>query len=236
LKKVTGFPVTQKIFITCEKHRQMETTTYTVPFNRNEEIVNALTHGIGVVLGIIGLPILIAFALAHSNTLGIASVCIYSFSFLLVFTCSTIFHLSQKPSLRKVFKICDHISIYFLIAGTYTPFLVMYMNNTFGNTLLCILWGLTFAGIFFKIRFTGRFEIVSIIIYILMGWMMVAGGHKFFDSLPHQVVVFICAGGIIYTIGSVFYIWDRYKYTHAVWHTFVIAGAACHYAAVWLAV
>lgn len=205
-------------------------------YTRHQEIVNGVTHGAGIFLGIIGLPFLIASAIAHSNTPGIASACIYSFSFLLVFTCSTIFHLSRKPAVRRVFKICDHISIYFLIAGTYTPFLVLYMNNTFGNTLLCILWGLTIAGTVFKIWFTGRFEIVSTIIYVLMGWMMIAGGSKFFDSLPHQVVVLICAGGIIYTIGAFFYIWDKYKYTHAVWHIFVVAGAACHFTAVWLAV
>jgi hemolysin III len=205
-------------------------------YNRHEEVVNGSTHIVGIILGIIGLPFLIATTIAHSNTPGIASVCVYSFTFLLVFTCSSIFHMSQKPSVRRLFKICDHISIYFLIAGTYTPFLVMYMNNAFGNTLLYILWGLTFAGIFFKIRFTGRFEFASTIIYILMGWMMVFGGHKFFDSLPHPVVIYICAGGIVYTIGAFFYVWDKYKYTHAVWHTFVIAGAACHFTAVWLAV
>ena len=205
-------------------------------YTRHQELVNGVTHGIGIFFGIIALPFLIAAAIAHSNTTGIASVCVYSFSFLLVFTCSTIFHISRKPALRKLFKICDHISIYFLIAGTYTPFLVMYINNGFGNTMLCILWGLTLGGIFFKIWFTGRFEIVSTIIYVLMGLIMIAGGHKFFDSLPHQVVVFICTGGVIYIIGAGFYLWDKYKYTHAVWHGFVIAGAACHFIAVALAV
>jgi len=205
-------------------------------YTRHQEVVNGITHGIAILLGIIGLPFLIASAAAHSTTAAIISACIYSFSFLLLFTCSTIFHLCQEPAWRRIFKIFDHIAIYFLIAGTYTPFLVIYMDNTFGHTLLYILWGLTAVGIFFKLRFTGRFEIVSTIIYILMGWIMVAGGSKFFDALPHQVAVYICVGGVIYTLGTIFYIWDKYKYTHAVWHLFVIAGAACHYTAVWLAV
>ncbi|HWB25492.1 MAG TPA: hemolysin III family protein [Chitinophagaceae bacterium] len=205
-------------------------------FKRDEEVINSATHALGIFFGIISLPFLIAETITHRHTPGIASVCIYSFSFLLVFTCSAIFHITRKPELRRLFKICDHISIYFLIAGTYTPFLVMYMNNAFGHTLLCVLWGLTLAGIFFKIRFTGRFEIVSTIIYILMGWIMIAGGDKFFDALPHPVVMYICVGGAVYTIGAFFYIFDRYKYTHAVWHLFVIAGAICHFTAVWLAV
>jgi len=205
-------------------------------YTRRQELVNGLTHGFGIFLGLIGLPFLIAAAIEHTSTPAIASVCIYSFSFLLLFTCSTVFHMCEKPNLRKLFKMFDHIAIYFLIAGTYTPFLVIYMDNTFGHTLLYILWGLTVLGTFFKIRFTGRFEIVSTIIYILMGWIMVAGGSKFFDSLPHNVVVFICIGGGIYTIGAFFYLWDKYKYTHAVWHTFVIAGAACHYVAVSMSV
>jgi hemolysin III len=100
---------------------------------------------------------------------------------------------------------------------------------------LAILWGLTLAGIFFKVRFTGRLEIVSVIIYLLMGWIMVVGGRRFFDSLPVPVLVMICIGGGLYSIGVFFYLWDKYLYTHAVWHAFVLAAAICHYVAVLLA-
>jgi hemolysin III len=172
-------------------------------YNRKQEIVNGLIHGIGILFGVSGLPVLTGIA--------------------------------TEPSVKKAFKIFDHISIYFLIAGTYTPFLLVYINNSFGITLLAVLWGLTLVGIFFKIRFTGRYEIVSTIIYILMGWIMVVGGRKFFDHLPVSVLIFICIGGGLYSIGVFFYLWDKYTYTHAVWHILVLAAAMCHYVGVLLA-
>jgi hemolysin III len=204
-------------------------------YSRHQEIVNGLIHGFGILFGISGLPVLTGIATAHGNIPGIVGSGIYGFCFLLLFTNSTIFHISTEPAIRRIFKILDHISIFFLIAGTYTPFLLVYMNNSFGITLLAILWGLTLAGIFFKVRFTGRLEIVSVIIYVLMGWIMVVGGRKFFDSLPVPVLVLICIGGGLYTIGIIFYLWDKYLYTHAVWHAFVLAAAICHYVAVLLA-
>ncbi|MEP6746470.1 MAG: hemolysin III family protein [Bacteroidota bacterium] len=138
--------------------------------------------------------------------------------------------------LKECWKIFDHISIYFLIAGTYTPFLLIYLNNTFGITLLCVLWGLTVLGIFFKIFFTGRFKAVSNIIYIAMGWMLVTGGKRFFTELPTNVLIFIIIGGGLYSIGIIFYLWQKYSWHHAVWHFFVLAAAVCHYVAVLLAV
>ena len=203
-------------------------------YTRKQEIVNGLTHGVGMIFGAAGIPVLIAIASAHHNIPGIIGAGIYGFCFLLLFTSSTIFHFSLEPSIRRLFKIFDHISIYFFIAGTYTPFLLVYMNNSFGRTMLYVLWGLTLLGIFFKARFTGRFEALSTIIYLAMGWMMVAGGRQFFDSMPVQVVTFICIGAALYTVGVIFYVWDKYLYTHAVWHVFVLAAAMCHYVAVLL--
>ena len=204
-------------------------------YNRKQEIVNGLIHGIGILFGVSGLPVLTGIATAHGNTPGIIGSGIYGFCFLLLFTTSTIYHIATEPSVKKAFKIFDHISIYFLIAGTYTPFLLVYINNSFGITLLAVLWGLTLVGIFFKTRFTGRYEIVSTIIYILMGWIMVVGGRKFFDHLPVSVLIFICIGGGLYSIGVFFYLWDKYTYTHAVWHILVLAAAICHYVGVLLA-
>ena len=123
----------------------------------------------------------------------------------------------------------------FLISGTYTPFLLVYVNNNFGITILSILWGLTLIGVFFKVRFTGRYEIVSTIIYLLMGWIMIMGGRRFFDQLPVPVLIFIWIGGGLYSIGVIFYLWDKYYYMHATWHLFVLSAAVCHYVAVLLA-
>ncbi len=203
-------------------------------YTRKQEIVNAFIHGIGILFGVSGLPVLTATATAHGNTPGIVGAGVYGFCFLLLFTCSTIFHIAEEPAIRRLFKIFDHISIYFLIAGTYTPFLLVFMNNTFGITLLTVLWGLTIAGIFFKIFYTGRFEIISTVIYLLMGLIMITGGRRFFDYLPVEVVILVCIGGGIYIVGVLFYLWDKYLYTHAVWHLFVLAGAICHYIAILL--
>ncbi|WP_206156069.1 PAQR family membrane homeostasis protein TrhA [Chitinophaga fulva] len=203
-------------------------------YTRKQEIVNGLIHAIGIVFGISGLPVLTSIAATHGNTPGIVGAGIYSFCFILLFTSSTIYHISQESAVKKVFLIFDHISIYFLIAGTYTPFLLVYMNNAFGISMLSVLWGLTAVGILFKVFFTGRFDIISTLIYLVMGWMLVFGGNRFFTDLPLSVVVMLCVGGGLYTIGVIFYIWDRYKYTHALWHLLVLSGAICHYVAILL--
>lgn len=204
-------------------------------YTRHQEIVNGLTHAAGVLFGLAALPALAGIATLHENKQGLIGACIYGFCFLLAFTASTIYHLTKQPRRKRAFKVFDHISIYFFIAGTYTPFLLVYVHNSFGLTLLTILWALTAAGVIFKIWFTGRFEIISTLIYLAMGWIMVAGGRRFFDQLPAQVLVLVFAGAGLYSIGVFFYLWDRYRYTHAVWHMFVLAAALCHYVAVLLA-
>ncbi len=213
----------------------MEPYIRTDIYNRRQEVVNGLTSAIGALLGVSGLPVLTGLATAHNNIPGIVGSGIYGFCFLLLFTSSTVYHLAQEPWVKRIFKVLDHISIYFLISGTYTPFLLVYMNNDFGITILSVLWGLTVIGIFFKLRFTGRFEIVSTIIYLLMGWIMVVGGRRFFDYLPVTVLIFIWIGAGLFSIGVFFYVWDKYYYTHALWHMFVLTGAISHYVAVLLA-
>ena len=203
-------------------------------YNRKQETINGLIHGFGILFGISGLPVLTGIATANNNIPGIIGSGIYGFCFLFLFACSTIYHIATEPAIKRIFKIFDHISIYFLIAGTYTPFLLVYMNDAFGISLLSILWSLTILGVFFKTRFTGRYEIISTIIYILMGWILVVGGRRFFDYLPHSVVIFIIIGGVLYSIGVFFYLWDKYLYTHAVWHILVLCAAICHYVAVLL--
>ena len=204
-------------------------------YTRKQEIVNGLTSAIGILIGVSGLPVLTGLSTAHGNIPGIVGSGIYGFCFLFMFTSSTIYHFAQEQMVRRIFKVLDHISIYFLIAGTYTPFLLVYVNNSFGITILSILWGLTLIGIFLKVYFTGRYEILSTIVYLLMGWIMIVGGRRFFDQLPVPVLIFIWIGGGLYSIGVVFYLWDKYYYTHATWHLFVLTAAICHYVAVLLA-
>ena len=195
-----------------------------------------MIHGFGILFGIVSIPVLTAIAAKTANVTAIVGASIYGFCFLMLFTFSTLYHSFQQPQVKRTLEIFDHISIYFLIAGTYTPFLLIYLNNTFGITLLCILWGLTFLGIFFKIFFTGRFEIISVIIYILMGWMLVFGGRRFFSALPTDVLIFVITGGVLYSIGIIFYLWQGFKWNHAIWHFMVLVAAISHYVAVLLAI
>jgi hemolysin III len=201
-----------------------------------QELVNSIIHGFGIIFGIVSVPILIALAIKSNNTPGVIGAAIYGFCFLQLFTFSTLYHGFQQAQVKRVLEILDHISIYFLIAGTYTPFLLIYMDNAFGITLLTILWGLTAIGIVFKIFFTGRWNILSTIIYIAMGCIMVVGGRTFFINIPYDVMTMIWIGGGLYLLGVIFYLWEKYPYNHAVWHFFVLAAAVCHYVAILLAV
>ncbi|MGZ8550264.1 MAG: PAQR family membrane homeostasis protein TrhA [Chitinophagaceae bacterium] len=201
-----------------------------------QELVNSLTHGLGILFGVVCIPILITQAAKNDNPAGIIGTAIYGFSFLMVFTFSTLYHSFQRRKLKKLMKIFDHISIYFLIAGTYTPFLLIYMNNNLGITLLIILWSLTFAGTIFNVFFCGRWEILSTIIYLAMGWIMLVAGRDFFINMPTSVIALIITGAALYTLGVSFYIWEKYMYSHAVWHSFVLTAAICHYVAILIAV
>ena len=200
------------------------------------EIANSITHGIGIIFGIAALPVLSALAANNNNTIAIVGAAIFGFCFLLVFSFSTLYHAFQHPRAKKVMHIFDHISIYFLIAGTYTPFLLNYMLNATGITMLCVLWGLTVVGVFFKIFFTGKFNFLSTLVYVGMGWILVFSGKQFFAAIPSNVLIMIIIGGGLYSIGVVFYLWQKFYYHHVIWHLFVLSAAICHYVAVLLMV
>ncbi|MCK0135487.1 hemolysin III family protein [Arenibacter sp. S6351L] len=201
-----------------------------------QELVNSIIHGFGIIFGITGIPILIAFAIKSDNTPGVIGAAIYGFCFMQLFTFSTLYHGFQHARTKRVLEILDHISIYFLISGTYTPFLLVYMNNSFGITLLSVLWSLTALGIVFKIYFTGKWKVISTLVYTAMGCIMVVGGRTFFETIPVSVMTMIFIGGTLYLMGIIFYLWEKYPYNHAVWHFFVLAAAVCHYVAILLAV
>ena len=201
-----------------------------------QELVNSIVHGFGIIFGIVSIPMLIAFAIKSDNTPGVIGAAIYGFCFLQLFTFSTLYHGFQHAQAKRIFEILDHISIYFLISGTYTPFLLIYMNNAFGITLLAVLWGLTALGIVFKIFFTGKWNSISTFVYIAMGCIMIVGGRTFFETIPAEVMTMILIGGGLYLLGVIFYLWKKYRYNHAVWHFFVLAAAVCHYVAILLAV
>ncbi len=200
------------------------------------EMINSFIHAAGILFGIVCLPFLVRNLDKNAPALNVTGVIIYALCFLMVFISSTVYHGIKRSRIKEIWKIIDHVSIYFLIAGTYTSFILIFVYNSFGLTLLVILWGLTFLGIIFKIFYTGRFDVFSTFIYLLMGWMLFADSHTFFKNIPPAIVNLIMAGGILYSVGVVFYLWEKYTYHHVIWHVFVLAAAICHYAAVMLAI
>lgn len=200
-----------------------------------QEIANSLSHGVGILFAIIAIPILLSIAAASGNIAGIVGASIYGFSFLFMYTSSTLYHSFQQPNIKKILRTFDHISIYFLIAGSYTPFILIGMLNSTGIILLSILWSIVLLGTIFKIFFVGRFEIVSTTLYLGMGWIAVVVAKPFMEVLSTSTLSLIVAGGLLYTIGVFFYASKKLVYSHAIWHFFVLAASICHFVAVLLA-
>jgi hemolysin III len=204
--------------------------------NLKQELANSISHAFGMLFGIIGMPILIATAIKNGNTTGLVGASVFGFSFLMVYTASTLYHGFQHPEVKRILKIIDHISIYFLIAGSYTPFILLFFFNPTGIVLLAVLWSLTLLGIIFKIFFVDRFTYLSTAIYLLMGWMLLIVIKPFFANLPLSITVMLTLGGVLYSLGVIFFLWTKYFYHHLVWHIFVLAASICHFVAVLLAV
>ena len=210
----------------------MKATTLHIPTpTQAEEWANSITHGIGVVLSIIGLPVLIVMAVARGRLDLLVGCSIFGCALVLMYAASTLYHSFRKPSLKRILRIVDHSAIYLLIAGTYTPFALLYFNGGLGWTLLCLEWGIALVGIVFKLFFTGRFGIISTIVYIAMGWLAVMVLEPLLAAAPLGCVAWMAAGGLFYTGGIVFYAWERLPFNHAIWHVFVLAGSLCHYLA-----
>ncbi len=198
---------------------------------RAEEWANSITHGIGAVLSVIGLPVLIVIAVARGGISLIAGCSIFGGSLVIMYAASTLYHSFRKPRLKHILRIIDHSAIYLLIAGTYTPFVLLYFEGGWVWTLLCLEWGIALVGIVFKLFFTGRFSAVSTSVYVAMGWLVVVGLSPLLAAAPLGCVLWIVAGGLLYTGGVVFYVWRRLPFNHAIWHLFVLGGSVCHYLA-----
>lgn len=200
------------------------------------EIANSISHGFGLLFGIVAMPVLISLAVVKGDTALIVGTAIYGFSFLMVYAFSTLYHSAYNAKVKQVMRVMDHISIYFLIAGSYTPFILAFVFNVKGIIILTVVWTLALLGIFFKAFFIGRFKILSVGVYLLMGWMAVLMGKSMLLSMPTSVLILIAIGGILYSAGVVFYLWKRLNYNHMIWHLFVLAASVCHYVAVLLTI
>jgi len=202
------------------------------PYNFREELMNSITHGAGILLSITALVLLIVFSTSGGSVSHVVSCTIFGITLILLYTASTLYHSFRKPKIKQIFKVVDHSCIYLLIAGTYTPFLLVTLRGMLGWTMLGIIWFLAVAGVVFKIFFVHRFKIVSTIAYLLMGWIIVFAIKPLIDSLPSGGIVWLVAGGLAYTLGVIFYAWKKLPFNHAIWHLFVLAGSTCHFFAV----
>lgn len=197
-----------------------------------EELANAVTHGIGAILSLAGLVVLIVLAVLRGSAWHILACAIYGASLLCLYTASTLYHSVVSPRLKRALRIFDHSAIYLLIAGTYTPFLLINLRGPWGWTLFGIVWSLALAGVFFKFRFTGRFEAVSVALYLAMGWLIVIAARPALSHISQPTLLWLLAGGVAYSLGVIFYLAQRIPFHHAIWHLFVLGGSVCHYIAV----
>ena len=201
-------------------------------FTIEEEIWNGITHGIGTGLAIAGLATLVVLASIYGNSLHLISFSIYGGSLVLLYLASMLYHSIQVPKVKQILRVFDHAAIYLLIAGTYTPFLLVNLRGRVGYTLLAIVWGIALVGIIFRSIFVGRFEVLTTIGYVAMGWLMVVAYEDFIAAVAPGGIALIVAGGIMYTTGIIFYAWKKIPYNHAIWHLFVIGGSVFHYFAI----
>ncbi len=208
------------------------TTAQTHVFSKGEEIANSITHGIGAALSTAALVLLIVFSSLYGNGWHFAGFLIFGITMLLLYLSSTLVHSFPQGKAKDLFEIFDHASIYLFIAGTYTPFLFIAVKGTLGWSLFGAVWGLAIAGTIFKCFFVKRFVFMSTLLYVVMGWLIVFAWGPLVDALSPASLAFLVAGGILYTAGSVFYVWRGFPYHHMIWHLFVLAGTVSHFFAV----
>lgn len=198
------------------------------------EILNSITHGAGILLGIAGLVLLLVFAATTGGgPWKIVSFSIYGFSLILMFTASTLYHGVRNRRLKNALNTFDHVSIFILIAGTYTPFLLVNLRGPWGWTLFGLIWGLAIAGVVFRLFFyTRRMWVVSTLIYLFMGWMIIIAIRQLILEVPAGGLYWLLAGGLSYSTGVIFYLLKNNRFNHVIWHLFVLGGAICHFFAI----
>jgi hemolysin III len=198
-------------------------------YTLGEEIANSVAHGIGAALSIAALVVLVVLSLNTGDCVSVASFSIYGATLVVLYLSSTMYHSIANEKAKIVFRYMDHISIYLLIAGTYTPVALVLLGGVWGWTLFGIIWGLAATGIVFKVLCFGRHEWVSLSIYVLMGWVAVVAAKPLMEVMPFGMFLWLLAGGLFYTLGVIFYVIEKVKYFHFIWHLFVMAGSVSHF-------
>ncbi|HOI49273.1 MAG TPA: hemolysin III family protein [Prolixibacteraceae bacterium] len=194
-----------------------------------EEIVNSITHGIGIPLSIAALVILVVTAVVHGNAWHVVSFSIFGASLILLYTSSTLYHSITRKRIKNLFARFDHAAIFVLIAGTYTPYLLTSLRGVWGWSLFGVIWGLALAGVVIRSIYLTKFRKLMVGIYLAMGWMFVIALHEIIKNLPPLSLLFLFLGGISYSAGVIFYAWRKLPYAHGIWHIFVLGGSILHF-------
>lgn len=195
---------------------------------RNQEFWNVLTHFTGVILSFIGIPFLFYYN-NNSTSLSTLAIILFSFGLLLVYSSSSIYHFVINPKQKRRLKVLDHISIYYLILGSYAPVCLITLYDYSGINIFLTVLILSLLGTLKKLFLTGKFEIISLLLYLAMGWLIVLDVNSLFDLITFDAKLLLIIGGVSYTIGIIFYVFDKIKYFHSIWHLFVLTGSVLHY-------
>ncbi len=211
----------------------MSQTRTVRPYTVKEEVGHALIHGIGMALSVAGLVILVCLSCLYGNVWSVVSSAVFGTTLILMYSASTVYHSVPGEKAKKRLKKLDHIAIYYLIAGTYTPFLLVLMRGPLGWTLFGIVWALAVLGTILKLYAGGSgTKIWSIGLYLGMGWLILCASHQLFRVVPKIGLIYLALGGVFYTVGIIFYVWKSKAYTHVIWHLFVLSGSIMHFFAV----
>jgi hemolysin III len=197
-----------------------------------EELASALTHGVGALVGLGAGAFLVVLAAGTRDPFLIVGVSVFAVALLTLYSASTLYHAASAPAVKARLKVLDHAAIFILIAGTYTPFMLGALRGGWGWSLFGVVWGLAVMGVVLKIRLTGRFRVLSTLVYVAMGWLVLVGIVPVARGLGAPTLAWLAAGGVVYTAGTMAYHARRLPYAHAVWHLFVLGGSACHVVAV----
>jgi hemolysin III len=210
----------------------MPAATEPRPETEAEEIANSLTHGLGLALASAGMAALLVLAVIYGETWHVVTCAVYGTSLVFLYGASTLFHSARAPRVKRILRLVDHIAIFFLIAGTYTPVSVAFLHEGWAWTLLGIVWTCALAGFVFKLVAADRLHGVAVALYLVMGWTGVFFAGPLWEGTPGGALALLAVGGLAYTVGVVFYAWRALRFSHAIWHLFVLAGSICHYLAV----
>jgi len=196
-------------------------------YSKAEEFANSTSHGIGVIFGAVGLVMMLL--IAGNETTRIVSAVIYGVSIILLFLASTIYHSVKKESAKALMQTLDHCAIYLLIAGTYTPYMLISLENNGGWAYLTAIWSIALLGVLFKIFLGQRFPKTSLASYLAMGWFVLIAGQEMLENVSPGGLILLASGGACYTVGAIFYAWEKLVFNHAIWHLFVLGGAVFHF-------